>query len=97
MHIPVCKSPFIQPLKFKVTEDTEMRKLFQALLLGCFDLWEEEEETGVWAGEVAVQYEGRKKKKTPTKHSCVQVHRLAKYESLLLNFKVTLHHMLLKQ
>lgn len=63
MHIPVYKSPFIQPLKFKVTEDPEMRKLFQALLLGCFDLWEEEEETGVWAGEVAVQYEGRKKKK----------------------------------
>lgn len=63
MHIPVYKSPFIQPLKFKVTEDTEMRKLFQALLLSCFDLWEEEEETGVWAGEVAVQYEGRRKKK----------------------------------
>lgn len=61
MHIPVYKSPFIQPLKFKVTEDTEMRKLFQALLLGFFDLWEEEEETGVWAGEVAVQYEGGKK------------------------------------
>lgn len=47
-----------------------MRKLFQALLLGCFDLWEEEEETGVWAGEVAVQYEGRKKKKkNPTKQT----------------------------
>lgn len=61
MHIPVYKSPFIQPLKFKVTEGTEMRKLFQALLLGFFDLWEEEEETGVWAGEVAVQYEGEKK------------------------------------
>lgn len=60
MHIPVYKSPFIQPLKFKVTEGTEMRKLFQALLLGFFDLWEEEEETGVWAGEVAVQYEGGK-------------------------------------
>lgn len=95
MHIPVYKSPFIQPLKFKVTEGTEMRKLFQALLLGFFDLWEEEEETGVWAGEVAVQYEGGKK--NPTKHSCVQVHRLAKYESLLLNFKATPHHMLLKQ
>lgn len=93
MHIPVYKSPFIQPLKFKVTEGTEMRKLFQALLLGCFDLWEEE--TGVWAGEVALQYEGGKK--TPTKHSCVQVHRLAKYAILLLNFKATLHHMLLKQ
>lgn len=74
-----------------------MRKLFQALLLGCFDLWEEEEETGVQTGEVAVQYEGEKKKKNPTKHSCVQVHRLAKYVSLLLNFKATLHHMLLKQ
>lgn len=68
MHIPAYKSPFIQPLKFKVTEDTEMRKLFQALLLGCFDLWEEEEETGVWAGEMAVQYEGRKKKKKKEKN-----------------------------
>lgn len=64
MHIPVYKSPFIQPLKFKVTEGTEMRKLFQALLLGCFDLWEEE--TGVWAGEVALQYEGGEKNPNQT-------------------------------